>query len=99
MLEYIKEYGVTASDYNYIIGNLPKSLIDIMHLSEGSIREVLDYYNSIGLTESVAKIIIHRTDLILIDRVVLEELINKIDVKTFNNIVKNSIDDLIVLGI
>ena len=99
MLEYIKEYGITNSDYEYIISNLPKDILDIMTISEYKIREILDYYNSIGLSESVAKIIIKRPDLIIIEREILEGLINKLDRKTFVNLVKNSIDDLIVLGI
>lgn len=99
MIEYIKEYGVTDLDYDYITSNLPKEILDIMILSENSVREILDYYNTLGLSESVAKIIIKRPDLIIIPKNVLEELINKIEVKTFVNIVKSSIDDLIILGI
>lgn len=99
MIEFIKEYGVTNTDYEYIVSNLPKDIIDIMNLSENNVREILNYYNSIGLSESVAKIIIKRPDLILIERKVLEDLITKIDIKAFVNIVKTSIDDLIVLGI
>lgn len=99
MIEYIKEYGVTNMDYDYILSNIPKDILDIMTISENSVREVLDYYNIIGLSESVGKIIIKRPDLVIIERKVLEELINKIEIKTFVNIVKSSIDDLIVLGI
>lgn len=99
MIEYIKEYGVTNMDYDYILSNIPKDILDIMTLTENSVREVLDYYNIIGLSESVGKIIIKRPDLVIIERKVLEELINKIEIKTFVNIVKSSIDDLIILGI
>lgn len=99
MIEYIKEYGVTNMDYDYILSNIPKGVLDIMTLSENSVREVLDYYNTIGLSESVGKIIIKRPDLVIIEKSVLEELINKIEIKTFVNIVKSSIDDLIILGI
>ena len=99
MIEYIKEYGVTSTDYEIIVKILSKELIDLMTLSEYKVREILDYYNSIGLTESLSKLIINRPDLILIEREVLDELISKIDAKTFATIVKTSIDDLIVLGI
>lgn len=86
-------------DYDYIVSNIPKDIIDIMTITENSVRDVLDYYNTIGLSESVGKIIIKRPDLIIIDKKVLEELISKIEIKTFVNIVKSSIDDLIILGI
>ncbi|MCH5166862.1 MAG: hypothetical protein J1F35_03125 [Erysipelotrichales bacterium] len=99
MIEYIKEYGVTSTDYESIVRILSKELIDLMTLSEYKVREILDYYNSIGLTESISKLIINRPDLILIEREVLDDLISKIDAKTFATIVKTSIDDLIILGI
>ena len=99
MIEYIKEYGVTNMDYDYRVSNIPKDIMDIMTITENSVRDVLDYYNTIGLSESVGKIIIKRPDLIIIDKKVLEELISKIEIKTFVNIVKSSIDDLIILGI
>ena len=99
MIEYIKEYGVTNMDYDYIVSNIPKDIMDIMTITENSVRDVLDYYNTIGLSESVGKIIIKRPDLIIIDKKILEELITKIEIKTFVNIVKSSIDDLIILGI
>ena len=99
MIEYIKEYGVTNMDYDYIVSNIPKDIMDIMTITENSVRDVLDYYNTIGLSESVGKIIIKRPDLIIIDKKILEELISKIEIKTFVNIVKSSIDVLIILGI
>ena len=99
MLEYIKDYGVIDTDYHYIISNVPSYILEIMALSENKVREVLDYYNKIGLKETITKIIIKRPDLIIIERKVLEETINKIDLNAFANIVKNSIDDLILLGI
>lgn len=99
MIEYIKEYGVTNMDYDYILSNVSKEVLDIMTTTENNVREILDYYNTIGLSESVGKIIIKRPDLVIIEKSVLEELINKIEIKTFVNIVKSSIDDLIILGI
>ena len=86
-------------DYDYIVSNIPKDIMDIMTITENSVRDVLDYYNTIGLSESVGKIIIKRPDLIIIDKKILEELISKIEIKTFVNNVKSSIDDLIILGI
>ena len=72
MIEYIKEYGVTNMDYDYIVSNIPKDIMDIMTITENSVRDVLDYYNTIALSESVVKIIIKTPDLIIIDKTVLE---------------------------
>ncbi len=99
MIEYIKEYGITNKDYEYIIGNVEQDILDLMVTTENNVREILNYYNTIGLTESIALIIINRPDLIIIDLETLEGLVAKIDKKTFVNLVKNAIDDLIILGI
>ena len=58
-------------DYDYIVSNIPKDIMDIMTITENSVRDVLDYYNTIGLSESVGKIIIKRPDLIIIDKKIL----------------------------
>lgn len=99
MIKYITEYGVNERDYEYIIKNTPQYILDILILSESNVREVLKYYNSLGITESLAKIIINRPDLIVIEKDYIEELVKKIGEKIFYNIVKTSIDDLILLGI
>lgn len=99
MIEYIKEYGITNQDYEYILKNTPQHILDILILSENKVREVLKYYNSLGITESIATIIINRPDLIIISKDYIEELVTKIGEKIFYNIVKSSVDDLILLGI
>lgn len=99
MIKYIKEYGVTNADYEYILKNTPQHILDTLILSENNVREVLNYYNSLGIIESLAKIIINRPDLVIINKEYIEELVNKVGEKLFYNIVKESIDDLILLGI
>lgn len=99
MIKYIKEYGITDRDYEYIIKNTPQYILDTFILSEYNVREVLNYYNSLGLTESLATIIINRPDLVIINKDYIEELVTKIGEKVFYNMVKASIDDLILLGI
>ena len=99
MIEYIKEYGITSLDYEYILHNVSRDVIQALSLSENSVREVLDFYNDIGITKNISKIIINRPDLILITKENLKETISKIDLKVFINIIEKSIDDLILLGI
>lgn len=83
MIKYIKEYGITNDDYEYIVKNTPQYIIDTLILSEANVREVLSYYNSLGITESLAKIIINRPDLIIISKDYIEELVGKIGRKYF----------------
>lgn len=99
MLDFLMDYGIKPIDYEYINRHLPKDIIDSILLSEEYVRINLAYYNSIGLTQSIANIIINRPDLIIIDNDILKELVNKIGNNSFINIVKESIDDLILLGI
>ncbi len=99
MIEYIKEYGITSLDYEYILHNVSRDVIQALSLSENSVREVLDFYNDIGITKNISKIIINRPDLILITKENLKETISKIDLNVFINIIEKSIDDLILLGI
>ena len=47
MIEYIKEYGVTTIDYEYILHNVKSDIIELINLSETSVREVLTFYNNI----------------------------------------------------
>ena len=98
MIEYIKEYGITSLDYEYILHNVSRDVIQALSLSENSVREVLDFYNDIGITKNISKIIINRPDLILITKENLKETISKIDLNIFINIIEKSIDDLILLG-
>lgn len=99
MIEYIKEYGITSIDYEYILHNVSRDVIQCMALSEDAIREILDFYNHIGITSNISKIIINRPDLIITSKENLKETISKIDLSIFVNIVDKSIEDLILLGI
>lgn len=99
MIEFIKEYGVTTFDYEYIMHNMKQDIIENIALSENSVREVLEYYNELGITANIGKILVMRPDLIIISKENLEELINKIDQNVFINMVDKSIEDLILLGI
>lgn len=99
MIEFIKEYGITTIDYEYIIHNVDKGIIQNIALSENNVREILDFYNDIGITKELSNIIIYRPDLILTNKENLKDTISKIDVDVFKTVIHKSIDDLILLGI
>lgn len=99
MIEFIKEYGITTIDYEYIIHNVDKGIIQNIALSENNVREILDFYNDIGITKELSNIIIYRPDLILTNKENLKDTISKIDVDVFKTVIYKSIDDLILLGI
>lgn len=99
MIDYVKEYGVTDLDFEYIMNNLKRDIIDNLVLSESSVREVLSYLNKIGIKENIAKIIVARPDLILLPQKKLEELLSNIDLDILKNIIEKDIEDLILFGI
>lgn len=99
MIDYIKEYGVTSLDFEYILHNLKPDVIELFALSENSVREVLDFYNKLGITSNLSKLIVCRPDLVLTTVPCLEELLKNIELNSFINIVDKSCEDLILLGI
>lgn len=99
MIEFIKEYGITNLDYSYIMHNLKKDIIEAIALNEKKVREVLDYYNTIGIDKNLSKIIMNRPDLILISLENLKDLFSRIDAEVLINIIDISIEDLVLLGI
>lgn len=99
MIEYIKEYGVTNLDFEYIMHNLKLDIIEMMSLSESNVRKNLAFYNDMGITSNIAKIIMSRPDLIIIEPSSLRKMITSIDRDLFVTVVDKSIEDLILVGV
>ena len=45
MIGYIKNYGISNVQYEYILRDLKKEYLDILDIEEENIKEVLAYYN------------------------------------------------------
>ncbi len=99
MIDYIKDYGVSNIDYDYIINNMKKSTLEALSLASDNVKETLKYYNSLGLSKDISKIILKRPDLVLMPKDNLVNLFNKIDKKVLAIIIDKDIDDLILFGI
>lgn len=99
MIGYIKNYGISNVQYEYILRDLKKEYIDILDIEEENIKEVLAYYNELGIKESIYNIIMKRFDLIINSKAELETKIAKIDIKLLRKIVKDNIDSLVMFGI
>lgn len=99
MIGYIKNYGISNVQYEYILRDLKKEYLDILDIEEENIKEVLAYYNELGIKESIYNIIMKRFDLIINSKVELETKIAKIDIKLLRKIVKDNIDSLVMFGI
>ena len=99
MIDYIKEYGISSLDYEFIINNIDKNILDELILNEDKIKDILDYYNSIDIKSEIASIIVYRPDLIIIEKDILEKLVHKNGIKLFVKIVKNDVNDLSLIGV
>lgn len=99
MIGYIKNYGISNVQYEYILRDLKKEYLDILDIEEENIKEVLAYYNELGIKESIYNIIMKRFDLIINSKAELETKLAKIDIKLLRKIVKENIDSLVMFGI
>ena len=99
MIGYIKNYGISNVQYEYILRDLKKEYLDILDIEEENIKEVLTYYNELGIKESINNIIMKRFDLIINSKDELETKLAKIDIKLLRKIVKENIDSLVMFGI
>lgn len=99
MIGYIKNYGISNVQYEYILRDLKKEYLDILDIEEENIKEVLAYYNELSIKESIYNIIMKRFDLIINSKAELETKIAKIDIKLLRKIVKDNIDSLVMFGI
>lgn len=99
MISYIKNYGISNIQYEYILRDLKKEYLDILDIEEENIKEVLAYYNELGIKENIYNIIMKRFDLIINTKAELETKLATIDIKLLRKIVKNNIDSLVMFGI
>lgn len=99
MIGYIKNYGISNVQYEYILRDLKKEYLDILDIEEENIKEVLAYYNELGIKESIYNVIMKRFDLIINSKDELETKLAKIDIKLLRKIVKENIDSLVMFGI
>lgn len=99
MIGYIKNYGISNIQYEYILRDLKKEYLDILDIEEENIKEVLAYYNELGIKESIYNIIMKRFDLIINSKDELETKLAKIDIKLLRKIIKENIDSLVMFGI
>ena len=98
-MDFIREYGVSSLDYEYVMHNLKKDIIDAIRLSEENVRENLTYFNGLGIYKDISKIILIRPDLLLIPNDNLVKIVGQMDKELFVNIINKDTEDLILFGI
>lgn len=99
MINYIKNYGISNIQYEYILRDLKKEYIDILDIEEENVKQILGYLNELGIKDSIYNIIMKRFDLIINTKTELEKKLSVIDIKLLRKILKNNIDSLVMFGI
>ena len=97
MIEYLKEYGISNFDFEYLMKNLSQEDIQRLMLAESNVRENLLYYNKLGLKDNLYKLILYRLDLVIMPLDQLKYLLSKIDKDLFVKLVNTNIKNLILL--
>lgn len=97
MIDYLKEYGISNFDFEYLMNNLTQEEIQRLMLAEANVRENLLYYNKLGLKENLYKLIFHRMDLVIMPLDQLKYLLGKVDKELFVQLVNTNIKNLILL--
>jgi hypothetical protein len=97
MIEYLKEYGISNFDFEYLMNNISQEDIQRLMLAESNVRENLLFYNKLGLKENLHKLILYRLDLVIMPLDQLKYLLSKIDKDLFVQLVNTNIKNLILL--
>lgn len=97
MIEYLKEYGISSFDFEFLMKNLSQEDVQRLMLAESNVRENLLYYNKLGLKDNLHKLILYRLDLVIMPLDQLKYLLSKIDKELFVQLVNTNIKNLILL--
>lgn len=99
MIDYLKNYNINSLEYEYVLSNLRKDVLDLFVINEEYIKENIEALMEFGIKSGMAKLIVTRPDIFLLDKELLIENLSKIDKKIVVNIAMKSPEDLILLGI
>lgn len=97
MIDYLKEYGVSNFDFEFLVNNLNQEDVQKLMLAESNIRENLLYFNKLGIKENLYKLILYRMDLVIMPIDQLKYLLSKVDKDLFVQLVNTNIKNLILL--
>ena len=86
MIDYIKNYNINSLEYEYVLSNLRRDVLDLFVVNEEYIKENIESLMEFGIKSGIAKLIVTRPDIFLLDKELLMENLSKIDKKIVVNI-------------
>lgn len=97
MIEFLKEYGISNFDFEFLVNNMTQEDVQKLMLAEANVRENLLYFNKLGIKENLYKLILYRMDLVIMPIDQLKYLLSKLDKELFVQLVNTNIKNLILL--
>lgn len=97
MIDYLKEYGISNFDFEFLVNNLTQEDVQKLILAESNIRENLLYFNKLGIKDNLYKLILYRMELVIMPIDQLKYLLSKVDKDLFVQLVNTNIKNLILL--
>lgn len=94
MIDFLSKYGLNSDDIVEIKGRFDSKLVYNLGIMKNNVSEVLDYLQSIGVS-NFKNLIIYRCDLCFMDVKYLKEQISKYNEKLIVYIMNNDICDLL----
>lgn len=99
MITYIKDYGISSLEYEYVISHLKPEVKDLFKINQIEVEKNLKFLSEYGVYEGLARLIVARPDLFIQPLDSLKENVKKLNKSVFVNIANKSPEDLILLGV
>ncbi len=99
MITYIKDYGISSLEYEYVVSNLKPEVKDLFKVNQLEVEKNLKFLSDYGVYEGMARLIVARPDLFVQPLESLKENVKKLNKSVFVNIANKSPEDLILLGV
>ena len=93
MLNYLLDLDISPEEIYDINHKLDGNIIEVLEISKNRVKDTINYYKEIGIT-NITNLIITRPDLVILDKEDAENMVNKMQDNLFIDIVNNNVEDL-----
>ena len=94
MLNFLLDLDISPEEIYDINQNAPSNIVELLELSRNLVKETLEYFKSLGVTNFV-DLICKRSDLVLMNTLDLQEILIKIDNDLLIDLINHNRDELI----
>lgn len=98
MLNFLLDLDISPEEIYDINHKASRTTIELLELSRNYVKETLEYFKSLGVTNFV-DLICKRSDLVLMNKLDLQEILIRIDNDLLIDLINYNIDELIEFGV